>query len=103
MDNEDDDPLPRKPKGTGKKKKSCVYTQEELAGLELLNLQLKSKAQSIQYGLETARLTKYQNSHVLGLRGALNTDDHSTYLAEVKKEPWSYPAKGNLCTIRQFC
>ena len=31
-----------------------------------------------------------------------NTDDQSAYLAEVKKESWSYPAKGNLCTIHQF-
>ena len=53
-------------------------------------------------GLETARLTQYCNSCVLGLRGAPNTDDHSAYLADVKKESWSYPAKGNLMTIRQF-
>ena len=52
--------------------------------------------------METAGLTKYRNDHVLGLRGALNTDDHSTYLSEVKKESWSYPAKGNLSTVRQF-
>ena len=31
-----------------------------------------------------------------------NTDDHSAYLAEVKKESWSYPAKGNLSSVRQF-
>ena len=86
----------------GKKGKSHVYTQEELAGLESLNLWLKSKAQSIQYGLVTAGLTKYRNSHVPGLQGALNTDDHSAYLTEVKKESWSYPTKGNLCTIHQF-
>ena len=102
VDNEDDDPLPWKPKGTGKKGKSHVYTQEELAGLESLILWLKSKAWSIQYGLETAGLTKYRNSHVLGLWGAPNTDDHSAYLAEVKNESWSYSAKGNLCTIHQF-
>ena len=101
LDDDDDDPLPGKPKGMGKKGKSCVYTQEELAGLESLNRQLKSKARSIQYGLETNQLTKYRNSHVAGLHGALNTDDHSTYLAEVKKKSWSYPAKGNLCTICQ--
>ena len=102
MDDEDDNPLPRKPKGTGKKGKSRVYTQEELAGLESLTLHLKSKAWSIQYGLETNGLTKNQNSHMQGLWGAPNTDDHSAYLAEVKKEYWSYPTKGNLCTIRQF-
>ena len=52
--------------------------------------------------METAGLTKYHNDHILGLRGAPNTDDHSTYLAKVKKESWSYPAKGNLVTVRQF-
>ena len=102
VDDDDDDSLPRKPKGTGKKGKPHVYIQDELAGLEALNLQLKSKARSIQYGLETAGLTRYRNSHILGLWGALNTDDHSAYLAEVKKESWSYPAKGNLSTIWQF-
>ena len=52
--------------------------------------------------METAGLTKYRNDHVPGLRGAPNTDDHSAYLSEVKKESWSYPAKGNLSTVRQF-
>ena len=75
LDDDDDDPLPRKPKGTGKKGKSRVYTQEELAGLESLNLWLKSEARSIQYGLGTNGLTKYWNSHVSGLWGAQNTDD----------------------------
>ena len=102
VDDDDDDPLPGKPKGTGKKGKPHVYTQDELAGLKVLNLWLKSKARSIQYGLETAGLTRYQNSHIPGLRGAPNTDDHSAYLAEVKKESWSYPTKGNLSTVQQF-
>ena len=52
--------------------------------------------------METAGLTKYHNDHVLGLKSAPNTDDHSAYLAKLKKESWNYPAKGNLCTIRQF-
>ena len=52
--------------------------------------------------METAGLTKYCNHNVPGLKSAPNTDDHSTYLAEVKKESWSYPAKGNLCTVWQF-
>ena len=102
IDDEDDDPLPGKPKSTGKKGKFHAYTQEELDGLYSLNLWLKSEAWSIQYSMETAGLTKYWNSQVPGLWGAPNTDDHSTYLAEVKKESWSYPAKGNLCTVRQF-
>ena len=29
-------------------------------------------------------------------------DDHSAYLADVLKESWSYPAKGNLHTVRKF-
>ena len=52
--------------------------------------------------METAGLTKYRNDHVPGLRGAPNTDDYSAYLSMVKKESWSYPAKGNLITIWQF-
>ena len=52
--------------------------------------------------METARLTKYRNDHMPGLKSAPNMDDHSTYLAEVKRESWSYPAKGNLLTVRQF-
>ena len=63
---EDDNPLPDRPKGTGKKDKSRAYTQDELAGLDLLLLWLKSEARSIQYAMETARLTKYRNDHVPG-------------------------------------
>ena len=43
VDNKDDDPLPGKPKGTGKKGKSHTYTQEELDGLDSLFLWLKGK------------------------------------------------------------
>ena len=96
---DDDDPLLERPKGMGKKEKSHAYTQEELDSLDSLLLWLKSEARSIQYTMETAGLTKYRNDHVLGLKGAPNTDDHSTYLSEVKKESWSYPAKGNLSTV----
>ena len=46
-DDNNDDPLPGKPKGTGKKEKSCMYTQEELDGLDTLLLRLKSEARSI--------------------------------------------------------
>ena len=35
---DNDDPLPRRPKGMGKKEKSHVYTQEELNGLNTLLL-----------------------------------------------------------------
>ena len=96
---DDDEPLPERPKGMGKKDKSRAYTQDELAGLDSLLLWLKSEAQSIQYAMETAGLTKYRNDHVPGLKSALNTDDHSAYFTEVKRESWSYPAKGNLHTV----
>ena len=99
---DDDDPLPDRPKGMGKKDKSCAYTQDKLASLDSLLLRLKSEARSIQYAMETAGLAKYCNDHVPGLKSAPNTDDHSAYLAEVKRESWSYPAKGNILTIRQF-
>ena len=52
--------------------------------------------------MEAAGLTKYCNDHVPGLKSAPNTDDHSAYLAKVKRESWSYPAKGNVLTIQQF-
>ena len=39
-----DDPLPDRPKGTGKKDKSHAYTQDELASLDSLLLWLKSEA-----------------------------------------------------------
>ena len=93
-------PLPDRLKGSGKK--SRVYTQEEMDAYDTLLLHLKSEALTIQFGLETAGLTQYRNTHVPGLRGAPNTDDHSAYMAEVRKESWSYPAKGNLLTARQF-
>ena len=41
---DDDDPLADRPKGMGKKDKSRAYTQDELAGLNLLLLWLKSEA-----------------------------------------------------------
>ena len=41
---DDDEPLPERPKGMGKKDTSRAYTQDELAGLYLLLLWLKSEA-----------------------------------------------------------
>ena len=52
--------------------------------------------------METAGLTKYRNDHVPGLKSAPNMDDHSAYLAEVKRESWSDPAKGNVLTVWKF-
>ena len=64
---DDDEPLSRRPKGMGKKEKSCPSTQEELDGHEDLVKLLKCEAWTIQYGLETAGLVKYRNTHVPGL------------------------------------
>ena len=102
VDDNDNDPLPRRQKGMGKNEKSRMYTQKEINGLDILLLHLKSEARSLQYSMVAGGLTKYRNNHMPGLRGALNTDDHSGYLSKVKKESWSYLAKGNLITIRQF-
>ena len=99
---DDNDPLPDRPKGMGKKDKSHAYTQDELAGLDLLLLWLKSEARSIQYAMETAGLTKYRNDHVPGLKSAPTRMITPPTWLEVKKESWSYPAKGNILTIRQF-
>ena len=68
VDDDDNDPLPGRQKGTGKKEKSCMYTQEELDSLDILLLHLKSEARSLQYSMETAGLTKYHNNHMPGLR-----------------------------------
>ena len=77
--------------------------RKRLAGLKSLNLYLKSKAWSIQYSLETAGLTKYRNSYMYRVYGEprIPMTTLPTYL-QVQKESWSYPAKGNLCTIGQF-
>ena len=40
---DDDNPLPERPKGTGKKDKSHAYTQDELDGLDSLLLGSKVK------------------------------------------------------------
>ena len=36
------------------------------------------------------------------MKGPPNTDDHSKYLDNVKEISWSYPAKGNIITTRQY-
>ena len=43
-----------------------------------------------------------RNLHIPNLKGPPNTDDHSAYLASVRDISWSYPAKGNLITARQY-
>ena len=47
-------------------------------------------------------MTEYQNLHIPNLKGPPNTDDHSAYLSSVRDVSWSYPAKGNLITARQY-
>ena len=92
--------LPRKVKGAGKK--ACAPTPGEDEGLETLSQCLKGEARAIQYNLELGTLTEYRNLHILNLKGPPNTDDHSAYLSIVRDISWSYPAKGNLITARQF-
>ena len=93
-------PLPRKVKGMGKKTRTHNPGEDE--GFEALSQCLKAKARSVQYNLELAILNEYQNLHVPNLKGPPNTDDHSAYLSIVKDVSWSYPAKGNLITARQY-
>ena len=56
----------------------------------------------MQYNLELSVLVDYQNKFIPNLRGPPNTDDHSKYLSQVRDISWSYPAKGNLWTARQY-
>ena len=98
---DDDDPLEDCKQKTPTKKPR-EYSAEEVEALERLLLQLKSEGQAMQYSKETAGLTKYRHEHVPDLCKALNTDDHSAYLTMVKEESWSYPAKGNLETVKQY-
>ena len=72
-----------------------LQTRKKLKGL-------KGEAQSIQYNLEITTLSDYRNLHILNLKGPPNIDDHSAYLRSVKDVSWSYPAKGNLITARQY-
>ena len=65
-------------------------------------LRLKSEGWNCQYSKEMPDLVKYRNKNVLNLWQAPNTDDHSAHLATMKKRSWSYPAKGNLQTVKQF-
>ena len=56
----------------------------------------------MQYNLELSALVDYRNKYVPNLKGLPNTDDHSKYLSQVRDISWSYPAKGNLWTARQY-
>ena len=100
LEDDDSTPLPGKTKGAGKKARTQTLGEEE--AIEALCQHLKGEAQSVQYNLELAILTEYRNLHILNLKGPPNTDDHSAYLSSVRDVSWSYPAKGNLNTARQY-
>ena len=100
LEDDDSTPLPGKAKGTGKKTHSQTPDEDET--VEALSQQLKGEAWSVQYNLELAILMEYRNLHIPNLKGPPNTDDHSVYLASVRDVSWSYPAKGNLITARQY-
>ena len=96
VDDDDSNPLPGKQKTP---KKSQPLEDE---ATEALCQCLKGKARAVQYNLELSALVDYRNKYVPNLKGAPNTDDHSKYLMKVRDISWSYLAKGNLLTARQF-
>ena len=100
LDDDDSTPLPRKIKAMGKKSRS--YNAQEEEALEALCQHLKGEAQAVQYNLELTILTDYWNLHIPNLKGPPNMDKHLAYLLKVKDICWSYPAKGNVITARQF-
>ena len=100
LDDDDNAPLPRKAKGTGKKAGTQASVDKE--AIEVLSNCLKGEVRAVQYNLELATLVEYRNLHIPNLKGPPNIDDHSAYLSVVKDVSWSYPAKGNLITSRQY-
>ena len=100
LEDDDSTPLPGKTKSAGKKARTQTPDEEE--AIEALCQRLKGEAQSVQYNLEISILNDYQNLHIPNLKGPPNTNNHSAYLSSVKDVSWSYPAKGNLITARQY-
>ena len=100
LDDDDSTPLPGKIKTMGKK--SRTYNAQEEEASEAFCQHLKGEARAVQYNLELAILTDYRNLNILNLKGPPNMDDHPWYLSRVKDISWSYPAKGNVITARQF-
>ena len=100
LEDDDSTPLPGKTKGVAKKTRTQNPGEEE--GFEALSQRLKGEARAVQYNLKLAILTEYRNLHIPNLKGPPNTDDHSAYLSSVRDVSWSYPAKGNLITARQY-
>ena len=82
LDDDDNTPLPRKAKGTGKKARTQTSVDEE--AIEVLSNLLKGEVQAVQYNLEIATLVEYRNLHIPNLEGPPNIDDHSAYLSVVK-------------------
>ena len=100
LEDDDSTPLPGKSKSAGKKGRTQTPDKEE--AIKALCQRLKGEAQSVQYNLEITTLNDYRNLHIPNLKGLPNTDNHSAYLSNVKDMSWSYPAKGNLITARQY-
>ena len=96
VDDDDSTPLP----GKQKTPKKSLPAEEEAT--EKLVQRLKGEARGVQYNLELSVLVDYRNKFIPNLRGPPNTDDHSKYLSQVRDISWSYPAKGNLWTARQY-
>ena len=82
LDDDDNAPLPRKAKGTGKKARTQASVDEE--AIEVLSNHLKGEVRAMQYNLELATLVEYRNLHIPNLKGPPNIDDHSAYLSVVK-------------------
>ena len=100
LDDDNNTPLPGKAKGTEKKTRTQTPGEEE--AIEVLSNCLKGEAWAVQYNLELAIFAEYRNQYISNLKGPPNTDDHSAYVSIVKDVSWSYPAKGNLITARQY-
>ena len=96
IDEDDSTPLPERQKTP----KRPLPVEEEAT--EALVQCLKGEARAVQYNLELAALVDYRNKSVPNLKGPPNTDDHSKDLSQVRDISWSYPAKVNLLTARQY-
>ena len=96
VDDDDSIPLSRRQKTP----KKLLPVEEEAT--EALVQHLKGEARAVQYNLELAALVDYQNKFIPNVKGPPSTDNHSKYLSQVRDISWSYPAKGNLWTARQY-
>ena len=99
---EDDDSTPCPGRPRVQERKPVPRIQAKKKAMRHCPNRLKGEARVVQYNLELATLTEYRNLHIPNLKGPPNTDDHSAYLSSVRDVSWSYPAKGNLITARQY-